>query len=300
MQVTETRLLPHPRQHVWDGLMDFATLSRTLPGIERLEPVDEETCELTVKMLVPSITGRYEGQVKIVERAPIDSYQLHGEARGRLGWVRGSTQFELADDPSGTMVTSHMSFQTGGALAGVGQRFMHGIAKSMLRDFFTAFDAELGRSEERPQNGAEPPMEPAIKETLMPAIKETLMPAGMMAPVGPYVHGVKVTGGSLVFVAGMGGVDKDLKTPTTFEGQCRLAYENIGLVLQEAGTDFDHVVKFTNYIVEGSLDQFPAMAAVRREFIPDERNYAASTLVVVKGLMFPQMLLEIDTVAVVP
>ena len=35
-----------------------------------------------------------------------------------------------------------MSFQTGGTLSGVGQRFMEGIAKSMVQ-FFTAFEREL-------------------------------------------------------------------------------------------------------------------------------------------------------------
>ena len=39
-----------------------------------------------------------------------------------------------------------MSFQTGGVLSGVGQRFMEGIAKSMMRQFFKAFERELESS----------------------------------------------------------------------------------------------------------------------------------------------------------
>ncbi len=148
MDVTEKRLLPHARPQVWEKLMDFAVLSRTLPGIERLEPLDEETCRLTVKMLVPSITGTYEGTVSVVEKTPVASYRLRGEAKGRLGWVRGDARFELAEDSGGTVVVSRMSFQAGGTLSGVGQRFMEGIAKSMLREFLDAFGRELERSEE--------------------------------------------------------------------------------------------------------------------------------------------------------
>lgn len=123
--------------------MDFSFLSRTLPGIERLEPVDEETCNLTVKMLVPALTGSYQGTVTIVEKEPIDSYRLRGEAKGRLGWVRGDARFELVEEAEGTNVSSQMIFQAGGTLSGVGQRFMEGIAKSMLREFFDAFGREL-------------------------------------------------------------------------------------------------------------------------------------------------------------
>jgi carbon monoxide dehydrogenase subunit G len=123
--------------------MDFGVLARTLPGVEALEPVDEETCKLTVKVLVPSVTGTYEGVVKVVEKQPIDSYRLQGDAKGRLGWVKGEAQFDLKEDGEGTEVVSQMDFQTGGILSGVGQRFMEGIAKGMMRDFFKAFEREL-------------------------------------------------------------------------------------------------------------------------------------------------------------
>jgi carbon monoxide dehydrogenase subunit G len=146
MEVTQSQVFPHPRQHVWAKLMDFEVLGRTLPGIERLEPLDEESCRLSVKVLVPSITGDYDGTVRVVEKQPIDSYRLRGEAKGRLGWVKGDALFELADAAGQTQVSSTMNIQTGGVLSGVGQRFMQAIAKSMIRDFFSAFSTELQRA----------------------------------------------------------------------------------------------------------------------------------------------------------
>jgi uncharacterized protein len=143
MEVTQTKVLDHPREHVWVHLMDFDVLARTLPGVQSLTPVDDETCRLTVKVLVPSITGTYDGEVKVVEKEPIDSYRLRGEAKGRLGWVKGDASFELREAGSATEVASTMSFQTGGVLSGVGQRFMQAIARSMIREFFTSFEAEL-------------------------------------------------------------------------------------------------------------------------------------------------------------
>jgi carbon monoxide dehydrogenase subunit G len=95
--------------------------------------------------------------VSVVEKKPIESYKLRGEAKGRLGWVRGDASFTLQEDPGGTAVSSTMNFQTGGVLSGVGQRFMQAIAKSMLRDFFKAFERELGPAgapTARPSGGA--------------------------------------------------------------------------------------------------------------------------------------------------
>jgi carbon monoxide dehydrogenase subunit G len=152
MEVTQTQLFAHPRQHVWDKLMDFDVLGRTLPGVEKLEPIDAESCKLSVKVLVPSITGNYDGTVTVVEKQPIESYRLRGEAKGRLGWVKGDAVFELADAGGQTQVCSTMNIQTGGVLSGVGQRFMQAIAKSMIRDFFSAFGAELEGS--RPPGAA--------------------------------------------------------------------------------------------------------------------------------------------------
>lgn len=51
--------------------------------------------------------------------------------------------FALSEVGDGTEVSSTMAVQTGGILSGVGQRFMQAVAKSMIRDFFSAFEQQL-------------------------------------------------------------------------------------------------------------------------------------------------------------
>lgn len=143
MKVQATKSVPVARQKVWDALMNFELLGRTLPGIQRMTPVSEEKCEMDLKVLVPAITGRYTGEVEVIEKTPIDSYRLLGNATGRLGWVRGEARFELADEAGGTKVDAVMDFATGGPLSSVGARFMEPIARGMLRDFFENFEREL-------------------------------------------------------------------------------------------------------------------------------------------------------------
>jgi carbon monoxide dehydrogenase subunit G len=143
VEVTQAQVFASTRQEVWGKLMDFEVLGRTLPGIQRLEPIDAESCAIDVKVLVPSITGTYAGTVRIVEQQPMDNYRLRGEATGRLGWVKGDALFSLLEVDGGVEVTSTMTVQTGGVLSGVGQRFMGAVAKSMLKQFFAAFGDEL-------------------------------------------------------------------------------------------------------------------------------------------------------------
>ncbi len=144
MKVAASNTFSQPRQKVWDALMDFELLGRTLPGVQRMTPVTPDKCEMDLKVLVPAITGSYSGQVEVVEMNPVDSYKLLGNATGRLGWVRGEATFHLADEDGGTRVDAEMDFATGGLLSSVGARFMEAIAKGMLRDFFQNFGQEVG------------------------------------------------------------------------------------------------------------------------------------------------------------
>jgi carbon monoxide dehydrogenase subunit G len=146
VEITQSQVFPSTRDEVWSKLMDFEVLGRTLPGVESLEPIDEESCNINVKVLVPSITGTYAGTVRVVEKQPMENYRLRGEAKGRLGWVKGDAFFSLAEVDEGVDVTSTMAVQTGGVLSGVGQRFMGAVAKSMLTQFFAAFGKELQAS----------------------------------------------------------------------------------------------------------------------------------------------------------
>ena len=138
--------LAYPREQVWAGLLDFVTLSRSIPGVERLDPISDDKCSIVVKVGVPLVTGTYQGTVEIIEKRPFDAYRLRGEAKGRLGWVRGEAAFHLIEQGNGTELAAKMAFQAGGMLAGVGQRLMDGVAKGMIRDFFAAFERELESS----------------------------------------------------------------------------------------------------------------------------------------------------------
>lgn len=143
MEVTQQSTFDAPRERVWTNLLDFKVLARTLPGLDSLDPITPEKCEISMSVLVPSITGTYRGQIEVSEKNEPHSYRLIGEARGRLGWVRGDARFALSSTEDGTAVDAVLVFQAGGMLASVGQRFVEATARSMLKQFFSAFGRDL-------------------------------------------------------------------------------------------------------------------------------------------------------------
>ncbi len=80
--------------------------------------------------------------------------------------------------------------------------------------------------------------------------------------------------------------------------QYRMALDNIGAVLKEAGAKWKNVMKATAYVSDMPDDiEFKEFVKVTKRYFTD--GYPAGTLVEVKGLGFPGQLIEIDAIAVI-
>ena len=111
-----------------------------------------------------------------------------------------------------------------------------------------------------------------------------------------YSYGIEVPAGArTLYIAGQVGWDKDFNTvPGGIVEQTRTALANLRAILNSAGMDFTNLVKTTVYIVD--IDDYPDFAKTRSEFFSDVKP--ASTMVVVKQLVKPELLVEIEGVAV--
>ena len=126
--------------------------------------------------------------------------------------------------------------------------------------------------------------------------RTNLNPDGLAPPLGPYVHAVKVAPGPLVFVSGCIALDErgHLVGPGDIAAQTRRAMENVQACLEAAGATLQDVVKITNYVLDAR--EYPKIAPVRAEFLKEP--FPASSMVEVKGFMFPGLLIEIEAIAV--
>ena len=130
----------------------------------------------------------------------------------------------------------------------------------------------------------------------------TLRPPHGTNPLGAYSHAVKVSPGSLVYIAGQVGVDTNgnLAGPDV-EAQTRQVFQNLGHVLAGAGATFANVVEFTTYLVgRSSIQPFlDARTQLFHSLFPDG-DYPPNTLLIIDGLVQEELLVEIKAVAALP
>ena len=80
------------------------------------------------------------------------------------------------------------------------------------------------------------------------------------------------------------------------KAQTRQVFRNIKAVLAAAGAKMEHIIKINTYITDGS--KFMDMLEARGDVFGN--NLPASTAVVVAGLAFPGLLIEVEAIAVKP
>lgn len=125
-------------------------------------------------------------------------------------------------------------------------------------------------------------------------------PSDLHNPVSyGYSHVVDVPAPGLVFVAGQyasgptGAVDS-----SDFAAQVELSFANLGAALAAAGLGFRDVVRLGTYIVDHDHAKLEALLAVITRIWGDKPP--AQTLLGVATLALPDMLFEVDAVAVRP
>jgi 2-iminobutanoate/2-iminopropanoate deaminase len=114
-----------------------------------------------------------------------------------------------------------------------------------------------------------------------------------------YAQGIKTTGGTIVWISGQVSQDKNGKMvhKGDFAGQARQALSNLKAMVEAAGGTIIDIIKVNTYLTD--LRYREELARVRAEFFPDGK-LPASTLVGVAGLADPDMMVEIEAIAVLP
>ena len=111
-----------------------------------------------------------------------------------------------------------------------------------------------------------------------------------------YSQAVVTTGGRTIWLAGqVAGEDASGRSlAADFDGQVREVFARLGRTLEEAGAKLGDMVTMTVFITDARLgDRFTQL---RREIFGD--NYPASALITVAGLARPDLLVEVQGVAV--
>lgn len=126
-------------------------------------------------------------------------------------------------------------------------------------------------------------------------------PETLFIPTVGYSQVAEVRSGKLVYIAGQVPFDKsgNLVGPEDFLAQAEQVFRNIKAAVEAAGGSFSDVVKLNYFCVEAvDPSLIPQILKVRDQFV-DTKNPPTSTFVVIKRLVRPEWLIEIEAVAVV-
>lgn len=115
-----------------------------------------------------------------------------------------------------------------------------------------------------------------------------------------YAQAVVASGGKTIYIAGQTAWNKELKMPggTDVAAQLKQALGNVRLALAAAGASPANLVQLRTHIVNYSADLLPAIGPVLHEFL-DPAHLPAATLIGVQSLALPELLVEVDAVAVI-
>jgi enamine deaminase RidA (YjgF/YER057c/UK114 family) len=113
---------------------------------------------------------------------------------------------------------------------------------------------------------------------------------------GRYTFSPAVRKGNLLFISGMTATDNkgNVVGVGDIVAQTRHIFEKMKEVLAAAGGSFDDIVKTVDYIT--TVEGYKGTADVRREYF--KNGFPAATGIVVKELLRPEALIEIDAIAV--
>ncbi|MCK5862805.1 MAG: Rid family detoxifying hydrolase [Candidatus Hydrogenedentes bacterium] len=125
--------------------------------------------------------------------------------------------------------------------------------------------------------------------------KECVFSPSAPPAAGPYSHAVKANG--FLFLSGQGPLARDGSGPVcgTMEEETRYTFENIKVVLADAGVGLDAVVKVTAYL--SNMVNFKEFNNVYKEYFVE--NQPARTCVQAGGLPL-NMQVVIEVIAILP
>lgn len=121
--------------------------------------------------------------------------------------------------------------------------------------------------------------------------------------LGMYSHGMVAPAGEIVVVAGQVGMDREgrLAGPGDVAAQTKQTFENIRAVLEAAGATMRQVARFQTFLTHAA--DIEGFMRARREVFPryfPDGVYPPNTILVVSRLVQPELLVEIEALAVKP
>lgn len=114
-------------------------------------------------------------------------------------------------------------------------------------------------------------------------------------PYEPFLISQAIRAGALVFLSGQAAIsaEGEIVGIGDFDAQAEQAFKNLRAVLEAAGSSLEQVIKVTIFLTD--MSNFPKIIHLRERWFT--KPYPADTIVEVSSLALPELMIEIEAVA---
>lgn len=143
MDIEGTYTLQATPQEVWNCLMDQQMLLHTIPGVERIEALGEDTYAIAMHIGSTPLTGFYQGHVTVTERQYPYTYHLTIEGEGSQRAIDGEGSVQLNEHGENTVVAYKGTLHLGKLGTPLPVPLVKGTTKLLIQQFFTSLADKL-------------------------------------------------------------------------------------------------------------------------------------------------------------
>jgi hypothetical protein len=168
-------------------------MAAALPGTEKMESIGDNKYEAIMNVRVGPVVGEFSGHLVISNEKFPESYTMTVDGRGKPGFLKGSGDITLLDQgESGTLMKYIGEVQVGGKLAGVGQRLIDTVSKSIINQAFETLDQVLAERSTAEVEDREVEYQGASEADYAAAVAKDLVGGILSAPWAKWLLGILI------------------------------------------------------------------------------------------------------------
>jgi carbon monoxide dehydrogenase subunit G len=183
MKVEGSYTFDAPRDEVWDAMLDPDVLAKALPGCEEMEQTGENEYAAVMNVMVGPVQGRFNGNVRLSDLNPPESYSMSVDGQGGPGFVKGEGHVTLEAQNGTTVMHYTGDAQVGGRIASVGQRLLDSSVRSLTRQGLDSVNRHIQGRQAPAESGAPtperapaPPTQTQVAATVAKDVAQDLVP----------------------------------------------------------------------------------------------------------------------------
>jgi len=193
MKVEGEHIFKGTPKQVWDLFRDTEVMAAALPGTRKMEYIGENKYEAVMNVRVGPVTGEFSGNLVISNENFPKTYTMTVEGRGKPGFLKGTGDIILSDQGDhSTLMKYTGEVQIGGKLAGVGQRLIDTVSKSIINQAFDTLDEVLAERSMAKAEGRKAEYQEASEKDYAATVAKDLVGGILSATWAKWVLGVGI------------------------------------------------------------------------------------------------------------